>query len=100
MRALVDETIDDVFTTSYYAATDCIKKTTFLIVEDVITEMFHHGVLDTTTNKTSERFSRLHASMEPLIDRLVSNLGFASNFTAFLKQRSTDGMKEKLFPES
>lgn len=54
-RILVKETIGDIFTTGYCAATGGIEDFFFSVVESVVTKMIHLGVLDETLNQSFNR---------------------------------------------
>lgn len=52
---LFEENGCDVFDTGYSAATEGIKRFSFSLVGDVITEVFHQGVLDYPVNHNFNR---------------------------------------------
>lgn len=94
-RELVVETVSVIFSTGYYAATEEIKDSFFLFVEDLITEMSPCEVLDKPLNLKFKCFLLLDVSIEDLIVR-INNTGFTLPAATNVRQSTTD-LIEKSF---
>lgn len=75
-RNFVDETICDVFATGYCAATEGIRKFSFLFVEKVILRTTHCGALDEILHQRFKLCARSDTFMQVLVRKVFSDLGF------------------------
>lgn len=96
---LAKETICDVFTAEYCAATEGIMDFSISFVESVVTELIHHQSLNETRNKRFNRWSRSDTILQALIDKIVYDPGFIAPIAAFEKHCVISPIEKELTQE-
>lgn len=82
-RNLFGETICNIFTTRYCAATDGVKDSSFSFVKSVVIEMILYEVLDKTLNHSLNRWSQSEIFMQVLFEKIINDPSLIALIVSF-----------------